>query len=114
MVIVCPGIPKHFGQLEFAYDHPSGFYAVWDTLLVGELYTDDTNNTVVPGYGVSNLRAGYETNVVDTEIEPFFGINNIFDKEYFSNIRINDVNNRFFEPAPEINFYAGISSKHTT
>jgi len=107
-----PGIPKHFGQLELAYDHPSGFYAVWDTLLVGELYTDDTNNTEVPGYGVSNFRAGYETNVGDTQIEPFFGINNIFDKEYFSNIRINDTNSRFYEPAPEINFYAGITLRH--
>lgn len=107
-----PGIPRHFSHLELAYNHPSGFYAVWDTLLVGKLYTDDTNNTEVQGYGVSNLRAGYLTNVGDTEVEPFIGINNIFDKEYFSNIRINDPGSRFYEPAPEINAYAGISIRH--
>ncbi|MCS3903244.1 iron complex outermembrane receptor protein [Methylohalomonas lacus] len=107
-----PGIPKHFGQIELAYEHPSGFYGVWDTLLVGELFTDDTNNTEVAGYGVSNLRAGYSTRVGDTQIEPFIGINNIFDKEYFSNIRINDTSSRFYEPAPEINAYAGISIRH--
>lgn len=107
-----PGIPRHFGQIELAYDHPSGFYAVWDTLFVGEMYTDDTNNTEVPGYAVSNLRGGYVTNIGDTEVEPFIGINNIFDKEYFSNIRINDVNSRFYEPAPEINAYAGIRIRH--
>lgn len=110
-----PGIPEHLGHFEIAYNHPSGYYAIWDTLLVSELYTDDSNTTKVPGYGVSNIRAGFVKNIGGTEISPFVGVNNIFDKEYFSNIRINDAFNptgRFYEPAPEINFYAGFSVRH--
>ena len=37
------------------------------------------------------------------------GINNLFDEEYIDNLRINDRNLRFFEPAPEINVYGGLS-----
>lgn len=107
-----PGIPRHFGHFELAYNHPSGFYAVWDTLLVGSLYAEDANLVESPGYGVSNLRAGYTKYFGDTEFAPFIGINNIFDKEYFSNVRVNGPGNRFFEPAPEINAYAGISIRH--
>ncbi len=107
-----PGIPRHFGHFEIAYDHPKGFYAVWDTLLVSSLYAEDANGVNVPGYGVSNIRAGYTKIVGDTEISPFIGVNNIFDKEYFSNVRINATFSRFFEPAPEINAYAGISIRH--
>ncbi len=107
-----PGIPEHFGHFELAYNHPSGFYAVWDTLLVGSLYADDANSVESPGYGVSNLRGGYTKIIGDTEISPFIGINNIFDKEYFSNVRVNGPGGRFFEPAPEINAYAGISIRH--
>ncbi len=39
---------------------------------------------------------------------PYLGINNIFDENYNSNIRINAFGGRFFEPAPTRNLYAGI------
>lgn len=107
-----PGVPEHFGFFELAYNHPSGYYAIWDTLLVSDFFADDANVFGAHGYGVSNLRAGYIKTVGDTEVSPFIGINNIFDKEYFSNVRVNAPGNRFFEPAPEINFYAGISVRH--
>lgn len=107
-----PGIPEHFGNLELRYDHPSGFYGVWNTLLVGSFFADDGNTTEIAGYGVSNFRSGYIKRIGDTEFSPFIGINNIFDKEYFSNVRLNADGGRFFEPAPEISAYAGISIRH--
>lgn len=107
-----PGIPKHFGNIEILYDHPSGYYAAWNTLLVGSLFADDANNTEISGYGVSNIRAGFVKTYSDMEISPFIGINNIFDKEYFTNIRLNAFGGRYYEPAPEINVYAGISIRH--
>jgi len=40
--------------------------------------------------------------------EPFIGINNLFDKEYMANVRLNASFGRYYEPAPERNFYAGL------
>ncbi|MEX2517169.1 MAG: TonB-dependent receptor [Gammaproteobacteria bacterium] len=107
-----PGIPEHFGFFEVAYNHPSGFYGVWDTLLVGSLFAENANAVEVAGYGVSNIRFGYTKNIGNVEISPFVGINNVFDKQYFSNIRINDNFQRFFEPGPELNAYAGLSARY--
>jgi iron complex outermembrane receptor protein len=36
-------------------------------------------------------------------------VNNLFDENYFSNIRINAFGGRFFEPAPDRNIYAGVT-----
>jgi iron complex outermembrane receptor protein len=104
-----PGIPRHFGNFELAYFHPAGFYAIWNTLLVGPFFADNANRVEVDGYGVSNLRFGYARDIGGVELSPFVGVNNIFDKEYNANIRINAGFGRFFEPAPDMNAYAGLS-----
>jgi len=46
------------------------------------------------------------------EISPFIGINTMFAKEYFDNIRLNASFDRHFEPAPERNFYGGIGIRY--
>ena len=58
----------------------------------------------------SDLRLGYDHRLGAWEVAPFVGINNLFDNEYTDNLRINDVaNRRFFEPAPMLNVYGGLS-----
>lgn len=107
-----PGIPRHFGFIEIAYDHPSGFYAIWDSLFASSLFAENANQVRVPGYSVSNFRAGYRHYAGNMEISPFVGVNNVFDKEYFNNIRINAGGGRFYEPAPERHFYAGVNIRY--
>jgi iron complex outermembrane receptor protein len=103
------GIPRHFGNFEVTYFHSTGFYGIWNTQLVGPFFADNANSVEVDGYGVSNLRFGYVRDIGGVELSPFVGINNIFDKEYNANIRINAGFGRFFEPAPDMNAYAGLS-----
>ena len=38
----------------------------------------------------------------------YLGIDNLLDKEYYDNIRINAFGGRYFEPAPDRTFYAGL------
>jgi iron complex outermembrane receptor protein len=47
-------------------------------------------------------------NLFETSITPFISIDNLFNKEYFDNIRINAFGSRFYEPAPGINFIGGL------
>jgi len=62
---------------------------------------------------VANIRAGYRHTLGGFEISPYVGINNMFDESYFGNIRINAVGNRYYEPAPDMNVYGGLSIRHT-
>jgi iron complex outermembrane receptor protein len=59
-------------------------------------------------YVVSNLRSGFRWESAQWVLEPFIGINNLLDKKYMANVRLNASFGRYFEPAPERNFYAGL------
>ena len=62
----------------------------------------------MPDYVVSSLRATYDIQTTKLLLQPYIGINNLFNAHYNSNIRINAFGGRYYEPAPERNVYAGI------
>jgi len=103
-----PGIPEHLFNFDLNWSHGSGFYAAWDLLYVGRFYADNANRVETDDYLVSNLRTGFRWQSADWTVEPFVGINNLFDKEYMSNIRLNASFGRYYEPAPGRNIYAGV------
>ena len=96
-------------SVEVSWFSSTGFYASFDATYNGSLFADNANETEVESYSVSNLRLGYNGFIGDWELAPFLGVNNIFDEEYNNNIRINAFGGRYFEPAPERNFYVGIT-----
>lgn len=104
-----PGIPEHLAYLGVTYYHPSGIYGSWETQWASRVYVDNANSDAAAGYAVSNLRLGYTLDLEPMELTPFAGINNLFDREYIGAVRINEAHGRFFEPAPERNYYAGLS-----
>ena len=103
-----PGIPENLFFAELAYNHPTGYYAIWDVQSVGDFFADNANNEEVDSYVVSNVRFGGEYEFNGTTVAPFFGINNLFDENYFSNVRINAFGGRAFEPAPDRHVYGGV------
>jgi len=104
-----PGIPRNQLFGEVSYRHPSGFFAAWDALYVDDLFADDANTVRSGGYWLSNLRIGRRFRRGRFAITPFAGVNNLFDREYNGNVRINATGGRYFEPAPKRNFYGGLS-----
>lgn len=107
-----PGVPEHFGNIRIDYRHPSGFSLIWNTRLVGALQADDANSTEIGGYGFSDLRFNWERELGDWTLETFAGVNNVFDKAYSANIRINAFGGRFYEPAPDRNVYGGLRLRY--
>lgn len=103
-----PGIPRHQYYAELAYTQPNGAYVIWDVLNVGRFYADNANTDEVDSYLVSSLRFGNDYEFGGTTVAPFFGVNNLFDEEYFSNVRINAFGGRAFEPAPKRHVYGGV------
>ena len=104
-----PGIPENQFFAELAYRHDSGFYLSWDILAVDDLAVNNNNSVISDSYEVSNLRAGHRLQMAGFELSPFIGINNLFDTNYMSNLRLNGFGGRVFEPAPTLNVYGGVS-----
>ncbi len=103
-----PGLPEFFGYLRLKYQSENGFQATFDTSYSGELFADNANTVRVPSYRISGFRALYEFEIGHWLFRPYGGINNLFAESYNSNIRINAFGGRYFEPAPDRNYYAGI------
>jgi iron complex outermembrane receptor protein len=103
-----PGLPRHFGYFGVDYDSESGLTATVETAYSGRLFADTANTGSVPGYTISNLRLSRDIDAGSWIFRPYLGINNIFDERYNDNIRVNAAGDRYFEPAPDRNIYAGI------
>ena len=103
-----PGLPEHFAYVNLEYTREDGFFGLVEASYSGSLYANNANTVKVDSYVVSNMRFGYRFRGERWLIEPFAGINNLLDESYNSNIRINAFGARYFEPAPEPNYYAGI------
>ena len=103
-----PGLPEHFGYVGLSYASDGGFTTTFETIYSGSLYANNANTAEVSSYTVANLRLAYEFENGNWLIRPYAGINNLFDESYNSNVRINAFGGRYFEPAPEINYYAGV------
>lgn len=108
-----PGLPQHNFYSELTYTHASGFFSSIDFQYVSSIYVNNDNTTHNPPYAVSNLRLGFIGTTGNVEITPYLGINNLFNRNYNGNVRINAFGGRYFEPAPEFNIYAGVSLRYT-
>lgn len=107
-----PGVPENLLYGEVSYSHPSGVYASLDALSVDDVFLNNANTESSDSYVVSNLRVGFIGNRGYWEFSPFIGVNNLTDKAYAGNTRINAFGGRFFEPAPDRHLYGGVSVRY--
>jgi iron complex outermembrane receptor protein len=107
-----PGVPENLLSADFTYTHPNGVYGQFTTLYVDEIYADNANTATNDAYTVSDLRLGYTRFFGPWELSPFVGVNNLFDKQYNGNVRINAFGGRYFEPAPDRDVYAGLTLRY--
>jgi len=107
-----PGVPRHsaYGSLE--YRHRSGLFTAAEVHYAGDFYADNGNTVETDAYTVANIRAGWTRFVGRWELTAFGGVNNVFDERYNSNVRINAFGGRYFEPAPERNYYGGLKVRY--
>jgi iron complex outermembrane receptor protein len=104
-----PGLPPHQVYGEIFYRHLLGFYGGLEVLYVDSFFVNDENTEKNDDYIVANLRLGYDHSIGHWLLSLFFGIQNLFDEAYNSNVRINADGGRFFEPAPDFNVYGGLA-----
>lgn len=104
-----PGIPEQtaFGELKWQRDNVG--YAALDVQWAGSIYADDANQVRVAPHTVVNTRIGKAIPAGKHDLNVYLGVDNLFDDDYFDNIRINSYGGRYFEPAPGRTLYAGLS-----
>jgi len=102
-----PGIPKHFGNIILEYINKD-MTALITYKSIGALYTNDANNVQDAAYSLVNLNIGYNLKLNNFKIQPFIGLNNLFNTLYNDNIRLNAFGARYYEPAPERHIFGGL------
>ena len=100
-----PGVPTQQFTSSLQYNFSNGWGTVLQTQYNGKLYSDDANQTQVEDYFLTNFRLWKSFK----KLSFFGGVNNVFNKYYFDNIRINAFGKRYFEPAPLRNYYIGLN-----
>ncbi|MDC3067519.1 TonB-dependent receptor [Pseudomonadota bacterium] len=103
-----PGVPKQHGYLGLNYENFKGVFANWNINYVGKIYANNVNTVSDTSYLVSNLVFGHDYKFEKYRLLGKIGINNLFDKDYNQEIRIQDATSRFFETAPKRNFFGSI------
>jgi len=99
---------------EIAWKHPaSGFRTALETRHNSKAYVNDTNTDASPSYTIYNIRAGFEQKIEKWRFSEYLRIENIFDKDYIGSVRINDGNQRFFEPAAGSNYLIGLNATYS-
>ncbi|MEX0324315.1 MAG: TonB-dependent receptor family protein [Puniceicoccaceae bacterium] len=107
-----PGIPRHFGSIQLQYESASGFFATWQTRIVGSFYANDANSQRISSYTYSDLSIGYRLESGNWIIEPFLRVSNVLDESYFANVRLNAFGGRHYEPAPDRQVFGGIRVRY--
>ena len=100
-----------YGEVAWKYT-PWGFSTAFEGNHQSKVYVDDVNSDTAPSYTIFNLRAGFEQNTAHWDFKEFIRVQNMFDKEYISSVRINDSNKRFFEPAVDRTYLLGLSANY--
>ena len=71
---------------------------------------NDRNTDAAPAWTIGNLRAGVVHRVAGWTLRAFVRVNNVTDRDYAGSVIVGDANQRFFEPAPGRNVFAGASA----
>ena len=101
-----PGIPNQILDIELIFNLSRRSTLLINNRLIGELYADNLNETEVSSYNLFNIT--YSKKIFNNS-EIYLGVNNLFDVNYFDNIRINAFGKRYYEPAPKRNFHFGLN-----
>jgi iron complex outermembrane receptor protein len=114
------GVPKAFIRLGLRAGPVGGVSLDVDHTLTSSIFADDANRLYVNGWGstpagtvpgmgagITNVRLSWEGRAGGAWVRPFFGVNNLWDREYVGSVTINGALNRVFEPAPGRNWYLG-------
>jgi iron complex outermembrane receptor protein len=103
-----PGIPNNVLTISVEHKTEKELSLNLNFKKIGAIYANNSNTTKIDDFSTLNFKIGKEIKLSKSVIYPFLIINNIFEKKYFDNIRINAFGGRHYEPAPERTIFGGL------
>jgi iron complex outermembrane receptor protein len=103
-----PNVPDHHLAAELRWRHHSGLFATLALRHFSDVEVNDANTFESDGATLSDLRVGYDWQRESLLVCPFLGVRNWSRAEYDQTLRPNAAGNRFHEPAPLAELYAGV------
>ena len=100
-----PGIPDKFGQWSITYQPKEKWTLRYIRTFRGDVFAEDSNQTMLNAFWRDDLNLGFPFKLNKYEFIFQLGANNLFNKRYSDNIRINAFGGRFYEAAPEREFF---------
>jgi iron complex outermembrane recepter protein len=104
------GVPRDVFNSGIDFNSKIGFYGNVNFQYVGSMPIFDSNNLYSDSYKITNLRIGYRLNLLkQLTANLYYGLDNVFDEKYASQILINYTVPRYYYPGNPVNYYAGIN-----
>jgi iron complex outermembrane receptor protein len=107
-----PGVPEHQLTLGSAYTAPFGLTSEVNLRWVDAYPVNDANTAFNWSYRVVDLRFSMQESGVEigrVGLQPFLGVDNVFDERYNGAVVPNAFGGRYYEPAPGTTVYGGLS-----
>ncbi len=103
------GVAPNILVLAATLETGAGFYLNGSLNYTDEIPLDDANTVYADAYQLVLLKAGYRFTLSDQlNAEVFAGVNNLLDQKYSLGNDLNAFGNRFYQPAPDRNYYGGL------
>lgn len=109
------GVPSNILNTGIDFDTKSGLYATINYQFVGRIPMTDSNSLFTDSYSLTHIKLGYKHPInKNLKLNAYFGLDNVFDKHYASQILINATGfggaaPRYYYPGNPVNYYAGIN-----
>lgn len=108
-----PGIPGHTVNTALDIASRYGIYLNLNYYYCEPIFLNDANTDKAPDYTLLDARMGYRSTFKRVLLDVFAGGNNLLNKRYSLGNDINAAAGRYYNAAPGINFFAGLSFGYT-
>lgn len=103
------GIPPHSLFSSLNIETAPGLYANLSYTFTDEIPLEDDNSVYSDSYQLVQTKIGYRASFFHgVEADVYFGIDNILDERYSLGYDINAFGGRYYQPAPERNWFLGV------
>ena len=108
-----PGTFKNQLYGELSWSRPDlGFTTAIESVNNSKTYANDLNTAYAGGYSIVNIRAGFKQEISNWRFSEYARVDNVFDRDYISAVRINDSNGEFYESGAGRNYLVGLSASY--
>ncbi|WKN31655.1 TonB-dependent receptor plug domain-containing protein [Porifericola rhodea] len=103
------GVARNIAVFATTLQTNVGVYLNGSINFTDEIPLDDANSVYSEAYELVLLKLGYRAPLSDKlELEIFGGVNNLLDQKYSLGNDLNAFGGRYYQPAPDRNYYAGL------